>query len=170
MSDLSELRHACTERQARFAEEYVRNGGNATDAARAAGYSGGENALARRGHENARNRKVRVYIDALTARARPNVERDVQAILERLTLIGMGRECVTIVTKEGESIDAPALPRDQVEALKTLAKIHGLLDPKLKVELEASLVGQLERLRQHMPAEAFRALLEALRKLGGAAA
>lgn len=164
---LEELRRACTEKQARFAEEYVRLGGaSAAKAAHEAGARGNAATCAVTASRWLKMAKVRAYIDALTARARPNVKRDVDAVLDRLSMIGMGEPIYPFRTKGGDKITVPAMPRDQVEALKTLAKIYGLLDPRVKVELETTIAGQLEKLRQHMPADAFRALLEALRQLG----
>lgn len=59
MSDHGRL----TEKQRRFVEAYMGEAdGNATEAARIAGYSGDEAALAVRGSENVRKRKIRIAI------------------------------------------------------------------------------------------------------------
>lgn len=47
-----------TLKQKRFADEYIKNGGNATDAARKAGYKQPE----AQGHENLEKSKITAYI------------------------------------------------------------------------------------------------------------
>ena len=55
-----------TLKQQLFVEAYLSNGGNATEAARAAGYKGDDGQLAARGAETVRNRKVQEAIRAVT--------------------------------------------------------------------------------------------------------
>ena len=56
-----------TGKQRAFVDAYITCGFNATEAARRAGYSGDDNALAARGAENVRNSKVRAEIDLVLA-------------------------------------------------------------------------------------------------------
>jgi phage terminase small subunit len=53
-----------TLKQTLFVEAYLSNGGNATDAARKAGYKGDDDAMRARGAETVANRNVRAAIDA----------------------------------------------------------------------------------------------------------
>lgn len=165
---LRELRRRCTERQARFAEEYVRLGdGNASAAARAAGYKGTDAAVAVTASRLLKAAKVRAYIDALIARARPDVQDDIEAILSRLSALARGQKVVELRTKSG-TIQVPAHPRDQIEAAKVILKVAGKLEPnKVQVELVTSLANQLEELRPRMSQEAYRELLAALARTGG---
>lgn len=55
---------APTIKQRAFAAHYVTNGGNATEAARAAGYKGDDNALAVQGARNLRHPKVAPLVEA----------------------------------------------------------------------------------------------------------
>src|SRR5690606_2887389 len=87
---LDELRAACTERQARWAEHWVVSG-NQSEAARVAGYRGGASGAWKAGHENARNPKVRAYADALRAHLRGGASRTLlEKVRDRLALIALG--------------------------------------------------------------------------------
>lgn len=75
MSDrLRELRALCTEKQARLAEAFLENGGNGTEAARAAGYKGGDAALRVTATRTLANANVLAYVEALRD-ARPRRRR-----------------------------------------------------------------------------------------------
>ena len=56
----------CTIKQWRFAREYISNGGNGTQAARDAGYSGSDDQLAVRASQTIRIAKVQDAIDRIT--------------------------------------------------------------------------------------------------------
>lgn len=65
----SEGRAMLDERKRRFVEAYMANGGNATAAARSAGYQGDDKTLSTTGYRLLRNAKVRKAIDARAAAA-----------------------------------------------------------------------------------------------------
>ena len=56
----------CTIKQWRFAKAYIENGGNGSQAARDAGYSGSDTAMRVRGAENVARRNVQDAIDRIT--------------------------------------------------------------------------------------------------------
>lgn len=51
-----------TPKQEKFAQNYIKNGGNGTQAARDAGYSGDDNTLAVTAHDNLRNPKIQKFV------------------------------------------------------------------------------------------------------------
>jgi len=56
-----------TQKQAKWVVAYLSNGGNATKAAKAAGYKGSYRTLAVQGHENLKNPKIRAHLAAAMA-------------------------------------------------------------------------------------------------------
>lgn len=162
MSDrLRELRAALTEKQAKWAEEYLRNGGNATEAARSAGYRGGDAALGRQGADNRGNPKIDAYVTALREELQGGPTKTLlERVRDRLWLIGSGQSIPQYV--RGKVVLMPPRTSDQRGALRTLAQMLGGLNPKVQVELSQSLRGQLEALRGVMPEEHFLSLLKAL--------
>ncbi len=76
---------ALNARQRRFVDEYISNGGNGTQAARAAGYKGGENVLATVAKENIRKPQI---ARAIKERAKPTEDArhmGAQEVLARLS-------------------------------------------------------------------------------------
>lgn len=79
-----------TLKQEKFCIEYVKNGGNATAAARDAGYKGNDNTLSSVGDENLRKPAI---IDRLKELQAPEVRKDILSIEQRrkmLTDIAIG--------------------------------------------------------------------------------
>lgn len=117
-----------TTKQRLFVEYYLGEAkGNATDAARLAGYSGGDNALSQRGHELVRNSKIAVLIQTrVTEAAMPANE-----VLKELSDIARAdwREFVKVhYGREGEVVNATLLLKDKIRALELLGKHHKLWD------------------------------------------
>ena len=79
-----------TPRQKKFAEHYAASG-NATEAARLAGYKGSDNQLAVQGAENLRKPKIAAYLEALTA----------QASVARIATVEELREFWTATLRDG---------------------------------------------------------------------
>jgi len=89
-------------RQRLFVEVYLSNCGNATDAARRAGYKGSANALGVQGHQNLRNPKIRAAIDERLKQHRMAAEE----VLTRLSDIARADLFDFIrTTKKGWEID-----------------------------------------------------------------
>lgn len=74
------IKAGLSDKQKLFVEEYLQCL-NATEAARKAGYKGGENTLASQGSDNLRNAKIRAYVDARLAESAMKADE----VLGRLT-------------------------------------------------------------------------------------
>src|SRR5690606_12821829 len=83
---IRDMRRRLTEKQERFARYYVELG-NATEAARQAGYSGDDTALAVRGMEAVRNRQVEARIAELKRDAEIRNELTVDKLAKELSHI-----------------------------------------------------------------------------------
>lgn len=106
-----------TEKQRKFVEAYIGEAkGNATQAARLAGYSGDDGALAVRGSENVRKSKIR------------------QAINERLN------DCELVASREAiQELFAryifgleEAAPKERIRAAELMAKLHGMFVDRIE--------------------------------------
>ena len=124
-----------TEKQRRFVEAYMGEArGNATQAARLAGYAGDDNTLRVVGSENLAKPAIRDAIDErvdscpLVASRRDR--------LEFLTRVMLGQETDRVMTKEG-LVDAEPAMRDRLKALELLGKIQGDFTQKIELKGEA---------------------------------
>ncbi len=121
-----------TEKQRRFVEAYMGEAkGNATEAARLAGYKGDYDTLRSVGSENLTKPAIRDAIDARVDNCPLVASR--QDRLEFLTRVMLGQETDRMMTKEGP-IDVEPAMRDRLKALELLGKIQG--DFVQKVELK----------------------------------
>jgi phage terminase small subunit len=115
-----------TEKQRRFVEAYVGEAqGNATRAAKLAGYSGKDDALAVRGAEVVRNRKVQLAIEE----ARASVTSEAIATREE-------RQTFLTRTMRDEGIE----PKDRIKACEVLGKMQGDFIEKHEVKHEGAAV------------------------------
>ena len=129
-----------TEKQRRFAAAYVGPAkGNATEAARQAGYRGNANTLGAVGVENLRKPTVRAEVDRLLEAVRSAEIADAHEVQAFLTGVMRGTECrAPIVTVAGPVLDPvtgqpmtePPEARDRVKAAVELATIRGYNAPK----------------------------------------
>lgn len=125
-----------TEKQRRFVEAYMGKArGNATEAARLAGYKGNRETLASVGKENLRKPQIREAIGE-------RVERDPLVMTRedaqrRLSAIAMGLGVVPVMVDDipavhpdnpDEDLMHPARMSDQIKALELLARICRWLD------------------------------------------
>jgi phage terminase small subunit len=115
-----------TEKQRRFVEAFTGEAqGNATKAAKLAGYSGDEKALAVRGAEIVRNRKVQQAIEE----ARASVTSEAIATRE---------ERQTFLTRTMR--DGGIEPKDRIKACEVLGKMQGDFIEKHEVKHEGRAV------------------------------
>jgi|SRR5690554_820481 len=104
-----------TEKQRRFVEAYMgAAAGNATEAARLAGYGGDENTLSQTGHQNLRNPKISEAINE-------RVDSD------PLVMTRFDRQRFWSRVVQGKELDGedPAQMRDRLKASELLAKAQG---------------------------------------------
>ena len=120
------MANGLTERQRRFVEAYVGKAeGNATEAARLAGYSGDDAQLAVRGSEAVRNRNIAAAIEEAR---KPRTRR---AILTREQRQELLTEFATDVTVEH---------RDRLKAIEVLGKMQGDFIERREVKHEGATV------------------------------
>ncbi|ALJ97893.1 small subunit terminase [Lactobacillus phage iLp1308] len=129
-------------RQKAFADAYLTNGGNATKAARAAGYSP-KNIGANAG-KTLKSPKIQEYIKKRLQPIERKADLDVEKAIIHLLDIGMGRE-ITARSSTYDNIKKAMLedttmkyspgPKQQVEALELYLKYKGMLRNSSK-ELE----------------------------------
>lgn len=152
-----------TQKQERFVAAYVGPAnGNATLAARLAGYKGGDATLCAVGGENLRKPLVAEAIDVARAELRAKAILTREEILEGLSAIARGQGEEPHVLQSGEVVYAPPRFADRRGALMDAAKLQGLLVDKVEVKTADALRTQLRELEERMPADAFEALLVAL--------
>lgn len=164
MADLALLRSACTEKEARCAEAYVRSG-NYSEAAREAGYKGGPSTMSRTGRKVMARAHVWQYAEALRKETFGDPKTLLEQVRDRLAHIGFGEHVEQPVGRGGKLKARPAAVASQVKALETLARMLGGLDPRVRVELEPQIDAYLEGLRRRISPEAFEEVLEALAAL-----
>ena len=123
-----------SKRQKAFADAYLTNGGNATEAARAAGYSPhniGANAA-----KTLKNPKIQAYMKQRLQPIERKADLDVDRAIAHLLDIGMGRQVETrrsiydnVKHKflEDTTMNCSPSPKQQVEALELYLKYKGVL-------------------------------------------
>lgn len=127
-----------TEKQRRFVEAYVGpSKGNATDAARRAGYAGNDNTLRSLGAENMAKPAIARAIAETNDVVRSDAIATAEEVQAFLTATMRGQECRSpIVTQAGPAMDesgnvldqAPEA-KDRVKAAVELARIRGYVAP-----------------------------------------
>lgn len=116
---------ALTLKQRRFLRAYLETG-NATEAARQAGYKGSDDTLAALGSRNLRKPAIAAAIEAA------NVADDGRAIATRRELrelwtrVAFGEETETTVTKEGAVVTGPPSIAVRLKASELLGKSRGM--------------------------------------------
>lgn len=146
-----------------FAAAYAgRARGNATEAARLAGYAGNDVTLGAVGHENLKKPQVRALLAELERETRSAEIADRHEIQRRLTLIARRRVRDDHVTPMGDVVRIRPTSPAVTAALMALAKMRGYLIDKIEVKAEDQLRAQLERLRKRMSPDAFEQLLEVI--------
>lgn len=166
MADAAELRAACSEKEARCAEAYLRCGSH-VEAAKEAGYQGKRASLSRTGRRVLERPRVQAYLDALRAEALGETKTVLEQVRDRLMRIGMGEKIHQPVGRGGTLKLRPAAASTQVKALETLARMHGGLDPRVSIEVGVVVDGVLEALSRRVSPEAYAEALAALRAAYG---
>ena len=135
--------HGLTQREKFWALYYATNGGNATRAAREAGYAHPNTA----GPRMLVNVGIRAYLSELTG-PRNDHERqliaDAREIAVRFTAIARGETFATFVTRDG-AVQAPPDHGAMIRALEWLAKMRG---PEATDDPLSKLFDKLERLAE----------------------
>lgn len=114
--------------------------GNATDAARKAGYMGDDRTLAVTGHRLLRNPNVAARVQARLAEAAMSADE----VLAHLAEIARApwQEFLQIKTVRGEVVDVRMDLTNKVKALELLGKYHKLFTEKVEVEVvQKALIG-----------------------------
>ena len=118
-----------TEKQKRFADEYIISG-NATQAAIKAGYS--KKTANRIGPENLSKLVIKNYIDERLAKLESKRIANAQEVLEYLTGVMRGDEKEEVMTEEGISYREPSV-KDKLKAAELLGKRHALFTEKQEI-------------------------------------
>lgn len=127
---------ALTPKQRRFADEYIANGFNATQAAKDAGYS--KKTAYSIGNENLSKPEIVEYIRERTEAIEKARIADGDEVLRFLTSVMRGEAPETTILKNGfkfiehEYVDQ----KNQLRAAEMLAKCHGLMMQKVEVSAD----------------------------------
>ena len=127
---------ALTPKQRRFADEYIANGFNATQAAKDAGYS--KKTAYSIGNENLSKPEIEEYIRERTEAIEKARIADGDEVLRFLTSVMRGEAPETTILKNGfkfiehEYVDQ----KNQLRAAEMLAKCHGLMMQKVEVSAD----------------------------------
>ena len=132
-----------SEKQKRFIDFYIQTG-NASEAARQAGYSA---KIANRiGTENLSKPVIKNAIDARLKELESKRIAKTDEVLKYLTSVMRGEGTDTVVVtvgtgkgySESEKVTVPLSTRDRLKAAEHLAKINGMFEDKVSVEVNAS--------------------------------
>lgn len=118
-----------TEKQKRFADEYIISG-NATQAAIKAGYS--KKTARFVAAENLTKPNIKNYIDERLAKLESKRIANAQEVLEYLTGVMRGDEKEEVMTEEGVSYREPSV-KDKLKAAELLGKRHALFTEKQEI-------------------------------------
>lgn len=123
-----------TEKQKRFADEYIISG-NATQAAIKAGYA--KKAAYQTGAENLRKPQIKSYIDERLEELKSERTADAQEVLEYLTSVMRGNETEEVLIGVGEgmqsTIQKEVGAKDRLKAAELLGKRFALFTDKTEV-------------------------------------
>ena len=113
----------CTIKQWRFAKAYIENGGNGSQAARAAGYSGSDTAMRVRGAENVARRNVQDAIDRISRWNADAAQVTPEYVIQRLLMV------VDQATASGELAHV-------TRALELLGRTLGIFDKASTIQAD----------------------------------
>ena len=125
-----------TEKQNRFVDYYLQSG-NASDAARKAGYSAKANVI---GAQNLAKLSISTAIDERLKQMASERIADTEEVLSHLTSVLRGEVTETIVTQSGKSFVVPVKETDRLAAAEKLLRVSGAYRDKLDVKIDS---GQL---------------------------
>lgn len=134
-----------TRRQKNFVDQYILNGGCASAAARAAGYS--EKAAKVTGSKLLADGEVRSAIDARLSEIESSRVADEKELLEILTTIARGETTDESATPSGKVVTLRTSTTNRLAAVNTLLKVFGSFkkDNEQKNDGSALFVETLER-------------------------
>ena len=132
-----------SEKQKRFIDFYIQTG-NASEAARQAGYA--EKTAPFTGAENLKKPQIKKAIQERLKVLDDKRTADTKEILQYLTSVMRGEGTDTVVVtvgtgkgySESEKVTVPLSTRDRLKAAEHLAKINGMFEDKVSVEVNAS--------------------------------
>lgn len=124
-----------TERENRFVDFYIQTG-NASEAARLAGYSAKTAAVI--GAENLRKPKIQREIDARLKKLESERTADAQEVLEHLAKVLRGKEVETVVTASGKKFVVPVREIDKLKAADMILKVSGAYREKVEVQMSGA--------------------------------
>ena len=129
------MKRKLTEKQKRFIDYYIETG-NATEAARRAGYS--EKTAAETGYENLRKPNIKNYIDKRLKQLEDERIAKADEVLQYLTAVMRGeeKEKFIIFNDDGEKVEveAPVKIKERTKAAELLGKRYTLFADKLDIE------------------------------------
>jgi phage terminase small subunit len=132
------MENKLTQRQRLFVEAYIgQANGNGREAARAAGYSGDDNALSSRAFELMRNPKI---AELIGVRVEEAVMRS-NEVLSQLSAIAKAdwQDFLEIRRdKDGEIISATLKLADKIKSLELLGKYHKLFSERFDLSVQVS--------------------------------
>lgn len=123
------------ERQKRFVDFYIQTG-NASEAARKAGYS--EHVANVAGSKLLTKANIRAEIDQRLGELKTQRTADTQEILEHLTSVVRGELTEEVVTNSGKKITAKVNQRDRLKAAEMLLKVNGAFREQVDVKVDSS--------------------------------
>lgn len=134
------MSHKLTEKQTKFVDYYIETGGNATEAARKAGYS--KKTAEAIGLENLGKPRIKAAIDARLAELKSQRTADATEVLEYLTVVMRGQQMDETVVVEGtgdgrssaRKMQVRVASRDRNKAAELLGRVYGIYNDKLKLE------------------------------------
>lgn len=163
-------RRKLTLKQEAFAEHYVANGGNGTQAARAAGYAGNDDVLAHQAQDNLRNPQIFAYTRERLKGVKANADEVLYLLADHMRGdIAIFSDCVkdngeldlakareigashlvkklkirNFRDKDGNNITSTEIEiHDSQAAARTLAEIHGLKQQPRQNEDDAAKVSR----------------------------
>lgn len=123
------------ERQQRFVDFYIKTG-NASEAARLAGYS--KRIANRIGTENLSKPVIKKAIEKRLKEMESQRVAEAQEVLEHLTSVVRGEMTEEVVTQSGKKFVVTVGERDKLKAAEMLLKVHGAFKDKLDVKVDSS--------------------------------
>lgn len=128
-----------TDKMRRFADEYIANGFNATQAALAAGYS--RKTARKMASENLGKPAIQDYIKERTEAIEASLVADGDEVLKFFTRVMRGEELAETVAFDkdtGAYVEKYRDQKNQLKAAELLAKAHGMFTQNLKHEGDLS--------------------------------
>lgn len=132
------MKHKLTEKQERFVDYYIETKGNATEAARRAGYKKPNP----QGSENLAKPSIKAAINARLAELKSQRTADATEVLEFLTSVLRDQQEDETIVVEGtgngmsraRKIKVKVSTRDRLKAGEVLGRIFGMYNDKLQLE------------------------------------